>query len=179
MNKIKVAIVGVGNCASSLVQGRYFYEDREAPTGLIHERIGGYAIADIDFVCALTSSRKVAAISRAILPTQLHAVFQKDVRTPASPSRWPVMTASRAYGGQASAASAAPPRHSESAEIVAARRFAGRWALPSRRLQQATRFDMVRAGPGPVGTACRLHAAIRNGASLRDRAHSDHRRRQH
>src|SRR5690348_7582258 len=41
MNKIKVALVGVGNCASSLVQGRYFYAGRKAPEGLMHERLGG------------------------------------------------------------------------------------------------------------------------------------------
>jgi len=54
-NKIRVAIVGVGNCASSLVQGRYFYEN--APTdasvpGLMHVALGGYHVRDIDFVAA-------------------------------------------------------------------------------------------------------------------------------
>ncbi|MGE0179912.1 MAG: inositol-3-phosphate synthase [Sphingomonas sp.] len=60
MTKIKVALVGVGNCASSLVQGRYFYEGRNSPSGLIHERIGGYAISDIEFACAFDiDARKV------------------------------------------------------------------------------------------------------------------------
>ncbi len=53
--KIRVAIVGVGNCASSLVQGRYYYEnakDEEFVPGLMHVNLGGYHIRDIEFVAA-------------------------------------------------------------------------------------------------------------------------------
>jgi myo-inositol-1-phosphate synthase len=53
--KIRVAIVGVGNCASSLVQGRYYYEDAkdgDLVPGLMHVNLGGYHIRDIDFVAA-------------------------------------------------------------------------------------------------------------------------------
>ena len=53
--KIRVAIVGVGNCASSLVQGRYYYEnakDGDLIPGLMHVNLGGYRIRDIDFVAA-------------------------------------------------------------------------------------------------------------------------------
>jgi myo-inositol-1-phosphate synthase len=53
--KIRVAIVGVGNCASSLVQGRYYYEnakDGDLIPGLMHVNLGGYHIRDIDFVAA-------------------------------------------------------------------------------------------------------------------------------
>ena len=42
--KIRVAIVGVGNCASSLVQGRYYYEDAKETDfvpGLMHVNLGG------------------------------------------------------------------------------------------------------------------------------------------
>jgi myo-inositol-1-phosphate synthase len=52
---IRVAIVGVGNCASSLVQGRYYYEDAkdgDLVPGLMHVNLGGYRIRDIDFVAA-------------------------------------------------------------------------------------------------------------------------------
>ena len=82
MAKIKVAIVGVGNCASSLVQGRYYYEGRRAPTGLIHERVGGYKIADIEFVCAFdVDARKVGTdLGEAIFaPPNCTTVFQKEV----------------------------------------------------------------------------------------------------
>ncbi|MEA1959442.1 MAG: inositol-3-phosphate synthase [Chloroflexota bacterium] len=55
MGKINVAIIGVGNCASSLVQGVYYYknarEDEQIP-GLMHVNLGGYHISDIEFVAA-------------------------------------------------------------------------------------------------------------------------------
>ncbi len=55
MGRIKVAIAGVGNCASSLVQGVEYYknarEDEFVP-GLMHVNFGGYHIRDIEFVAA-------------------------------------------------------------------------------------------------------------------------------
>lgn len=55
MEPINVAIVGVGNCASSLVQGVHYYkdapEDQEVP-GLMHVNLGGYHIRDINFTAA-------------------------------------------------------------------------------------------------------------------------------
>ena len=55
MEPINVAIVGVGNCASSLVQGVHYYkdadEDAEIP-GLMHVNLGGYHIRDVNFVAA-------------------------------------------------------------------------------------------------------------------------------
>ena len=54
-HKIRVAIVGVGNCASSLVQGRYYYENASETDfipGLMHVNLGGYHIRDIEFVAA-------------------------------------------------------------------------------------------------------------------------------
>jgi myo-inositol-1-phosphate synthase len=53
--KIRVAIVGVGNCSSSLVQGRYYYENADETDfipGLMHVNLGGYHIRDIEFVAA-------------------------------------------------------------------------------------------------------------------------------
>ena len=50
--KVRVAIIGVGNCASSLVQGVEYYKnakDNEAIPGLMHARLGGYHIRDIEF----------------------------------------------------------------------------------------------------------------------------------
>ncbi|MCK4368443.1 MAG: inositol-3-phosphate synthase [Dehalococcoidales bacterium] len=55
MGKINVAIVGVGNCASSLVQGVYYYgkaKENEFVPGLMHVNLGGYHIGDINFVAA-------------------------------------------------------------------------------------------------------------------------------
>ena len=53
--KIRVAIVGVGNCASSLIQGRYYYEnaaETDFIPGLMHVNLGGYHVRDIEFVAA-------------------------------------------------------------------------------------------------------------------------------
>src|SRR6478735_10775767 len=53
--KVRVAIVGVGNCASSLVQGRYYYEDAkqgDSVPGLMHVELGGYHVRDVEFVAA-------------------------------------------------------------------------------------------------------------------------------
>ena len=54
-HKVRVAIIGVGNCASSLVQGVYYYknasEDDLVP-GLMHVNLGGYHIRDIEFTAA-------------------------------------------------------------------------------------------------------------------------------
>ncbi|MEE8346855.1 MAG: inositol-3-phosphate synthase, partial [Dehalococcoidia bacterium] len=55
MNKINVAIIGVGNCASSLVQGVHFYrgvDSNDSVPGLMHADLGGYHISDIEFVAA-------------------------------------------------------------------------------------------------------------------------------
>ncbi len=53
--KVRVAIVGVGNCASSLVQGRYYYADakpNDFVPGLMHVNLGGYHISDIEVTAA-------------------------------------------------------------------------------------------------------------------------------
>ncbi|MFC2162907.1 inositol-3-phosphate synthase [Candidatus Altiarchaeota archaeon] len=64
MKNIKVAIIGVGNCASSLVQGVEFYKNVDANDpvipGLMHNSMGGYKISSIKFVTALdVDSKKV------------------------------------------------------------------------------------------------------------------------
>jgi myo-inositol-1-phosphate synthase len=63
VGSVRVAIIGVGNCASSLVQGVHYY--REAPDdafipGLMHPRLGGYHVRDIEFSAAFDiDARKV------------------------------------------------------------------------------------------------------------------------
>ena len=55
MGKVKVAIIGVGNCASSLVQGVSKYQDIQKDDdvpGVMHTEIGEYSIGDIEFVAA-------------------------------------------------------------------------------------------------------------------------------
>ncbi len=56
MGKINVAIIGVGNCASSLVQGVYYYGNAkkgDSVPGLMHVDLGGYHISDINFVAGI------------------------------------------------------------------------------------------------------------------------------
>jgi myo-inositol-1-phosphate synthase len=53
--KIRVAIIGVGNCASSLVQGVHYYRnarDGDDIPGLMHVNLGGYHVGDIEFSAA-------------------------------------------------------------------------------------------------------------------------------
>jgi myo-inositol-1-phosphate synthase len=55
MGSIRVAIVGVGNCASSLVQGVEYYKDAPVDTavpGLMHVQFGPYHVRDVEFVAA-------------------------------------------------------------------------------------------------------------------------------
>jgi len=55
LGKVNVAIIGVGNCASSLVQGVHYYKkakENEFVPGLMHVNLGGYHIGDINFVAA-------------------------------------------------------------------------------------------------------------------------------
>ncbi len=56
MAKLRVAIIGVGNCASSLVQGVEYYKkakDEDSVPGLMHVNLGGYHIRDIEFSAAI------------------------------------------------------------------------------------------------------------------------------
>ncbi len=91
MRKIRTALIGVGNCASSLVQGVHYYADPSRGTrGLMHDRIGEYGPADVEFVLAIDAdARKVGRdLSEAIFaPPNCTAVFQRDI----PPSGVPVM----------------------------------------------------------------------------------------
>jgi len=55
-NKVRVAIIGVGNCASSLVQGVQFYKDAAEDSvipGIMHTSIGGYHVRDVEFTVGI------------------------------------------------------------------------------------------------------------------------------
>ncbi|MBN1683249.1 inositol-3-phosphate synthase [Candidatus Bathyarchaeota archaeon] len=68
MGEIRIAVAGIGNCCSSLIQGIYYYSKRKEKTGLLHENLGGYKISDIKFVAAFDiSNEKVGKdLSKAI-----------------------------------------------------------------------------------------------------------------
>jgi myo-inositol-1-phosphate synthase len=78
MADVRVALAGVGNCASSLVQGVAWYtaHDPEKSAGLMHAQIGPYAVGDIEFVAAFdVDARKVGRSLE-------EAIFAKPNRTP-------------------------------------------------------------------------------------------------
>ena len=60
MDKIRIAIAGIGNCASSLIQGIEYYRTRNASerAGLMHESIGGWRASDIETVAAFDIDRR-------------------------------------------------------------------------------------------------------------------------
>ena len=77
MRKIRIAIVGVGNCASSLVQGINFYDGASSANGtgigLMHRQIGGYRPSDIEVVAAFDIDRRKVGldVSRAIFSPEI------------------------------------------------------------------------------------------------------------
>lgn len=82
--KIRIAIVGVGNCASSLLQGIHYYRARDPQDaiGLMHWDIGGYTPGDIEVVAAFDiDGRKVGRdVAEAIFaPPNCTTVFHRDV----------------------------------------------------------------------------------------------------
>ncbi|MDY7034285.1 MAG: inositol-3-phosphate synthase [Thermodesulfobacteriota bacterium] len=84
MGKINVAVVGIGNCASSLIQGIHYYGQtrEEDAIGLMHWEINGYLPADIEIVAAFDiDKRKVGKdISEAIFQTpNCTTVFCTDI----------------------------------------------------------------------------------------------------
>ena len=82
MSKIKVGIIGLGNCASSLIQGLHYYNENDEVIGLMHQNLGGYTIADIEVVFAAdVDARKVGKdISEAMFAKpNCTKVFQTDI----------------------------------------------------------------------------------------------------
>jgi myo-inositol-1-phosphate synthase len=84
MQSINIALVGVGNCASALIQGIYYYCGKSADQaiGLMHWTIGGYAPGDIRVVAAFdVDARKVGQeLAEAIFaPPNCTTVFYKEI----------------------------------------------------------------------------------------------------
>jgi len=91
-DRIRIALVGVGNCASSLVQGIEYYARREAheASGLRHWEVGGFRPGDIDVVAAFdVDARKVGRdVAEAIFaPPNCTKLFQADVPKAGVPVR--------------------------------------------------------------------------------------------
>ena len=82
--KVRVAIVGVGNCANSFIQGVTYYKDAdpaEEVPGLMHVDLGGYHVRDIEFVAAFDiDAEKVGKdLSEAIWSGQNNTIKFADV----------------------------------------------------------------------------------------------------
>jgi myo-inositol-1-phosphate synthase len=81
---VKVAIVGVGNCAASLVQGVHYYRDADPATrvpGLMHVQFGEYHVRDVQFVAAFdVDAKKVGRdLSEAIVASENNTIKICDV----------------------------------------------------------------------------------------------------
>ncbi|MFL6161939.1 MAG: inositol-3-phosphate synthase [Jatrophihabitantaceae bacterium] len=81
---IRVAIVGVGNCAASLVQGVHYYRDADPSNtvpGLMHVKFGPYHVSDIEFVAAFdVDAKKVGRdLSEAIVASENNTIKIADV----------------------------------------------------------------------------------------------------
>src|SRR3954470_10406868 len=82
--KVRVAIVGVGNCASSFVQGIQYYQNAKAGEtvpGLMHVDLGGYNISDIEFSAAfdIDADKVGKDLSQAIFRGQKNTIkFVKE-----------------------------------------------------------------------------------------------------
>ena len=84
MNTVRIAIVGLGNCASSLVQGLEYYKDAdpaERVPGLMHVELGGYHIRDVEVVAAFdVDAKKVGKdVSEAIFTEPNNTIRFSDV----------------------------------------------------------------------------------------------------
>src|SRR5690348_11072001 len=84
MGSVRVAIVGVGNCASSLVQGVEYYKDASPETrvpGLMHVQFGEYHVGDVEFVAAFdVDAKKVGRdLSEAIVASENNTIKICDV----------------------------------------------------------------------------------------------------
>ncbi|MGH3318673.1 MAG: inositol-3-phosphate synthase [Streptosporangiaceae bacterium] len=84
MGSVRVAIVGVGNCAASLVQGVEYYKDADPASrvpGLMHVEFGGYHVRDIEWVAAFdVDAKKVGFdLSDAILASENNTIKIGDV----------------------------------------------------------------------------------------------------
>ena len=84
MGSVRVAIVGVGNCAASLVQGVHYYADADPAArvpGLMHVDFGGYHVRDLEFVAAFdVDAKKVGQdLADAIVASENNTIKIADV----------------------------------------------------------------------------------------------------
>ena len=115
MERIRVGLVGAGNCASALVQGVEFYRDAgdgsDIP-GLMHARLGGYHVSDIDITCAFdVDAEKVGTdLSKALQSGHNNTIqFAEVPESGVIVSRGPTLDGLGRYYRQEIVESPAPP----------------------------------------------------------------------
>jgi myo-inositol-1-phosphate synthase len=114
-DRIRVGIVGAGNCASALVQGVEYYReagDGSDIPGLMHARLGGYHVSDIEFSCAFdVDADKVGAdLAKALVSGHNNTVqFAEVPETGVIVSRGPTLDGLGHYYRQEIVESPAPP----------------------------------------------------------------------
>ena len=114
---IRVAVAGVGNCASSLIQGVHFYADADADPaatvpGLMHVVFGDYHVSDIEFVAAFdVDAAKVGYdLSEAIGAGENNTLVFADVpHTGVTVQRGPTLDGLGSYYREMVQESAVPP----------------------------------------------------------------------
>jgi myo-inositol-1-phosphate synthase len=84
MTKIRLAVAGIGNCASSLLQGLEYYRSKKSvdTAGLLHPELGGYRLSDIQVVAAFDVDRRKVGrpVEEAVFaPPNCTAVFQREL----------------------------------------------------------------------------------------------------
>ena len=88
MGSVRVAIAGVGNCATSLIQGVEYYRDAKAGTtvpGLMHVEFGPYHVSDVEFVAAFDVDDKKVGKD---LSEAMNTGSALTKATPASMAHW-------------------------------------------------------------------------------------------
>ncbi len=84
MSKIRLAVAGVGNCASALIQGLTYYTDKGSvdTAGLLHPELGGYRLGDIKIVAAFDVDRRKVGkpVEEAVFaPPNCTTIFQREL----------------------------------------------------------------------------------------------------
>src|SRR6266498_1057400 len=154
MGSVRVAIVGVGNCASSLVQGVEYYKDADPASrvpGLMHVQFGPYHVSDVEFVAAFdVDAKKVGRdIAEAIVASENNTIKICDVPpTGVTVQRGPTMDGLGEYYQEIITESDEQP-----VDVVAALRDRRR----RRVRQRAARLHRLRSAVG--GQVCRGRSA--------------------
>jgi myo-inositol-1-phosphate synthase len=170
---VRVAVVGLGNCASALIQGIHKYRAAAADTfvpGLMHVDLGGYHVGDIDIVAAFdVDSRKVGRdISEALFVEPNNTVrFAEVPHLGVTVQRGPTLDGLGAYLSQVIDEAPEPP-----VEVAAALRDSGAEVLVNYLpvgSEQATRFYMEQALAAGCGVVNCIPVFIAREASWRRR----------